>query len=81
MTSELTYTFLNIVNQKNMRLRLLSRKKLNRYDNFNSKFYTNVQKGFLLLAKKNPHKYMKIDSNLDIKNNKKIIISKIDKLI
>ncbi len=75
------YTFLNVVNQKNMLLRLKKRKKLNRYDNFNSKFYTNVQKGFLLLAKKNPHKYMKIDSNLDIKNNKKIIISKIDKLI
>ena len=47
------FTFLNIVNNKNMNKRLRSRKKLNRYDKFNNLFYQKVQKGFLKLAKKN----------------------------
>ncbi len=78
---KVTFTFLNLVNQKNMKLRLAKRKKLNRYDKFNSVFYKNVQDGFLMIAKKNPKKYMKIDSNIDIIKNKKIILDKIDNLI
>tara|TARA_B100000787_G_scaffold99531_1_gene73475 strand:- start:184 stop:795 length:612 start_codon:yes stop_codon:yes gene_type:complete len=75
------FTFLNIVNQKNMKNRLLKRKKLNRYDNFNNDFYEKAQKGFINILKKNPKKYMKINSNLNIAHNEKIIINKIDDLI
>jgi dTMP kinase len=75
------FTFLNVVNQKNMKKRLIKRKNLNRYDKFNSNFYDNVQKGFIKILKNKPKKYMKIDSNLDIKHNEKIVINKIKDLI
>ena len=75
------YTFLNIVNKKNMIKRLKIRKSLNRYDKFNENFYQKVQKGFLKLAKKENRKYKIINSNLDIKNNEKEIIHTIDKLL
>jgi dTMP kinase len=78
---KVTFTFLNLVNHKNMRLRLMKRKKLNRYDKFNEDFYKKVQKGFLKIFNKSPKKYMKINSNLDIIDNKKIIINKINDLI
>ena len=77
----INFTFLNIVNQKNMKKRLKQRKNLNRYDKFNNIFYDNVQKGFLKIYKANPKKYMKIDSNLDINHNEKIILNKINDLI
>jgi len=75
------FTFLNTVSQKNMKNRLTKRKKLNRYDKFNSTFYNKVQKGFLKILKKNPKKYMKINSNLSIKHNEKIILNRINDLI
>jgi len=75
------FTFLNLVNPKNMQQRLIKRKKLNRYDKFDNLFYKNVQKGFLKIFKQNPKKYMKIDSNLDIINNKELILNKINDLI
>ena len=75
------FTFLNIVNKKNMKNRLMKRKNLNRYDKFNYSFYENVQKGFIKIFKKNPEKYMKVNSNLDIIYNKKIILNKIIDLI
>ena len=75
------YTFLNIVNYKNMIKRLKLRKSLNRYDKFNNKFYQNVQKGFLKLANKNKKKYKIINSNLDIKINENLIIQSVKKLI
>jgi len=78
---KINFTFLNLVNQKNMQIRLAKRKKLNRYDKFNSSFYKKVQDGYLKLYKKNPKKYMKINSNLNIVENKKIILKKIDDLI
>ena len=78
---KITYTFLNLVNQNNMRQRLAKRKTLNRYDKFDTIFYKKVQKGFLKILKQNPKKYMKIDSNLDIVENKKIILKKINNLI
>ena len=77
----INFTFLNLVNPKNMRERLLKRKKLNRYDQFNTSFYKKVQNGFLKIIKKSPKKYMKIDSNLDININKNIILKKIKELI
>ena len=75
------FTFLNTVNQENMKYRLLKRKNLNRYDKFDNIFYNKVQKGFLQIIKKNPKKYMKIDSNLNIIDNEKIILNKINELI
>ena len=75
------FTFLNLVNQKNMRERLLNRKKLNRYDQFSSSFYKRVQEGFIKIDNKKKKKYMKINSNLNIKDNKDIILHKIQELI
>tara|TARA_Y100000287_G_C14213581_1_gene352246 strand:+ start:52 stop:663 length:612 start_codon:yes stop_codon:yes gene_type:complete len=75
------FTFLNIVNSKNMMKRLKIRKKLNRYDKFNNQFYTNVQNGFIKLAKKNMNRYKIINSNLDIKSNEDQVIQKINQLI
>ena len=46
------FTFVNIVNKKNMKKRLNIRKSLNRYDKFKSKFYQKVQNGYLKLIKK-----------------------------
>jgi len=76
-----SFTFLNIVNQKNLQKRLKQRKSLNRYDKFKMSFYNKVQKGFLNLSKKQKNKYQLINSNLDIDNNEKLILDKIDKLI
>ena len=75
------FTFLNIVNQNNMKQRLLKRKNLNRYDKFNSKFYEKVQNGFIKILKKNPKKYIRINSNLHIDLNENIILNKIKDLI
>ena len=75
------YTFLNIVNKKNLFLRLKKRKTLNRYDKFNSVFYNKVQNGFIKLAKLKKRSYMIINSNLEIEKNKKLILDKINKLI
>ena len=78
---KVSFTFLNIVNQKNLQERLKKRKSLNRYDKFNMSFYKKVQNGFLKLSKKQKNKYQLIDSNLEIKENEKLILSKIDRLI
>ncbi len=75
------FTFLNTVNKKNMLSRLKIRKVLNRYDKFEYRFYQRVQNGFVKQLKKNKNKYQIIDSNLDIKINKSLIIKKIEKLI
>ena len=75
------FTFLNIVNKRNMLVRLQKRKNLNRYDKFDYAFYSRVQKGFIKLANKNKNKYKIIDSNDDIKLNKAIILEKINKLL
>jgi len=78
---KINFTFLNIVNKKNMFKRLKVRKSLNRYDKFNNLFYQKVQNGFLKLSNKNKRKYLIVDSNLDIKQNKSLIIKKIEQLI
>ena len=75
------FTFLNIVNKKNLYLRLKKRKSLNRYDQFNMNFYNKVQKGFLKLSKSNKKFYKIIDSNIDIKKNENLILNQLKKLI
>ena len=78
---EINFTFLNVVNKKNLFQRLKKRKSLNRYDQFDINFYSKVQKGFLKLAKSDKKSYKIIDSNLDIKKNEDLIINQIKKLI
>ena len=78
---KVNFTFINVVNKKNLFQRFKKRKSLNRYDQFNMNFYNKVQKGFLKLAKSNKKLYKIIDSNLDIKKNEDLIINQIKKLI
>ena len=78
---KISFTFLNTVSLKNMFKRLKMRKSLNRYDKFNKEFYDKVQKGFLRLSKKNKNRYMLVNSNLHIEMNKKIILTKVKRLL
>jgi dTMP kinase len=64
---KVSFTFLNIVNKKNLQKRLKKRKTLNRYDKFKISFYNRVQKGFIKLSKEQKNKYQLINSNLEIK--------------
>jgi dTMP kinase len=79
---KVNFTFLNTVSHKNMILRLKERKRLNRYDKFNTSFYDKVQKGFLkLMRKKNKNSFMIVNSNLPINTNKEIVLKKLNNLI
>ena len=78
---KVNFTFLNVVNKKNLFQRLKNRKSLNRYDQFDMNFYNKVQKGFLKLAKLDKKSYKIIDSNLDIKKNEDLIINQLKKII
>ena len=78
---KINFTFLNVVNKKNLFLRLKKRKSLNRYDRFDYNFYKKVQRGYQKLAKLNKKFYKIIDSNLDIKINEDLIINQLKKLI
>ena len=76
------FTFLSIVNKKNMLERLRSRKYNNKYDNFKYNFYNKVQKGFLKMANKNKSKYLILDSNKDsLKIIENKLIEKIKKIL
>ena len=76
------FTFLSIVNKKNMLMRLKLRKNTNKYDNFNYNFYNNVQKGFLKIANKNKSRYLILDSNKDsLKNIEIKLINQIKKIL
>ena len=74
------FTFVNIVSMKNLKYRIGKRSKKDRYDNFKINFYKKVQNGYIKLSK-NKKKYMIINSNIEIKHNKKLIINKINSLI
>ena len=76
-----SFTFLHLVNEKNLKHRLLKRKVLNRYDKFKYSFYKKVQKGFVNRARLNKKKYLTINSNIEINKNKRIIINKINKIL
>ena len=78
---KINFTFLNTVNEKNLKKRLFKRKRLNRYDKFKQKFYKKVQKGFIRQAKMKKTKYLIVNSNIKIEDNKKIIINKINKIL
>ena len=75
-----SFTIVNVVNKKNMKIRLKNRGKVNKYDKFNFAFYDKVQSGFLKISKKK--NYLVINSNLkSLDENHKIVIEKIQKLI
>ena len=78
---KIDFTFLNTVNEKNLKKRLFKRKRLNRYDKFKQKFYKKVQKGFIRQAKMKKSKYLIVNSNIKIEYNKKIIINKINEIL
>ena len=76
------FTFLSIVNKKNMLNRLKLRKNKNKYDNFDYNFYNKVQKGFLKIANKNKSKYLILDTNKDnIKIIENKLINKIERIL
>tara|TARA_Y100001958_G_C21219371_1_gene544750 strand:+ start:871 stop:1488 length:618 start_codon:yes stop_codon:yes gene_type:complete len=74
------FTFLNIVNTKNLKLRLKKRLHLNKYDKFKINFYNKVQKGYMKISK-NKKKYLIINSNQCLSKNKSIIIDKVNKIL
>ena len=78
---KIDFTFLNLVNMTNLQSRLSKRKNLNRYDKFRISFYKKVQNGFIHQAKKKKNKYLIVNSNIKIEDNKKIIINKINKIL
>ena len=75
------FTFLNLVNKKNLYSRLKKRKSLNRYDKFDMSFYNKVQKGYIKLSNLKKKKYKLVNSNLDIRKNEELVLRKIDQLI
>tara|TARA_A100000164_G_C21930231_1_gene785147 strand:- start:77 stop:688 length:612 start_codon:yes stop_codon:yes gene_type:complete len=78
---KIDFTFLNIVNKKNLALRLKERKLLNRYDQFSVNFYSRVQKGYIKLSKLRKKSYQLINSNLPIEINENLILDKIKRII
>ena len=78
---KINFTFLNIVNEKNLKKRLFKRKRLNRYDKFKHAFYKKVQRGFIRQAKLKSSKYLIVNSNINVQDNKRIIINKINKIL
>ena len=78
---KINFTFLNLVNKKNLFIRLNKRKFLNRYDRFDMSFYNKVQNGFLKIAKTKKKSYQIINSNLNIKSNESLILDTIYNLI
>ncbi len=77
---KIDFTFLNLVSNKNLLLRLKKRKSLNRYDKFDINFYNKVQKGFLKIANTKKRKYKIINSNLDILFNEQVILNNVKRL-
>ena len=77
---KINITFLNVVNMRNLSKRLKIRKTKNRYDYFKIAFYKKVQNGFTKLAK-NKSRYITINSNESLRDNKIKVLNKIIKLI
>ena len=75
------FTFLMKININESFKRLKKRRNLNRYDQFNKNFYKKVQNGFIKLSKLQPKKYMILNSENNIKKNKKIIFQQFLKLV
>ena len=73
-------TFLNLVNKNNLRSRLKKRANKNKYDKFAISFYKKVQNEFKKLSKSNG-KYIIVNSNNSIEDNKNLIINTIKNIL
>tara|TARA_B100000700_G_C14923417_1_gene798195 strand:+ start:102 stop:749 length:648 start_codon:yes stop_codon:yes gene_type:complete len=67
-------TFVLIAKISKAMKRLNKRKKKNRYDKFSSKFYDNVQKAFIKIAKSNRKRYFIVDNTVDTPDTEKTIL-------
>ena len=65
---------------KNLSKRLNLRKNKNRYDYFKIKFYKKVQAGFIKMSS-NKSKYIIIDSNKDLAENKVNVLKNILRIV
>ena len=74
-------TFVLTVNIHKAMKRLNKRKTKNRYDKFSKNFYSNVQKAFISIAKKNKKRYCIIDNSKDSKEVEKVIYKKFIKVL
>ena len=72
--------FLHTVKILQLKRRIQKRKKKNRYDKFDTKFYDKVQKGYIKMLKKKKNVEI-IDTNKTIRQNKFKILKKIEKII
>ena len=70
-------TFILKINITKALKRLKKRKNKNRYDKFSKKFYINVQKAFIKIAKKNTSRYFIIDNSKDNADAEKIILNQV----
>mgnify|MGYP001307048432 CR=1 FL=1 len=61
--------------------RLKKRRVKNRYDKFSKSFYSNVQKAFIKIARRNKKKYIVLDNSKDSKITENTILKKCSKLI
>ena len=70
-------TFILKINISKALKRLKKRKNKNRYDKFSKKFYINVQKAFIKIAKKNTSRYFIIDNSKDNTEAEKVILNQV----
>ena len=70
-------TFILKINISKALKRLKKRKNKNRYDKFSKKFYINVQKAFIKIAKKNTSRYFIIDNSNDNAEAEKVILNQV----
>ena len=70
-------TFILKINITKALKRLKKRKNKNRYDKFSKKFYINVQKAFIKIAKKNTSRYFIIDNSNDNAEAEKVILNQV----
>ncbi len=72
-------TFILKTNISKALKRLKKRKNKNRYDRFTRKFYFNVQRAFIKIAKKNTRRYYVIDNSKDNDEAEKFILKEVIK--
>ena len=75
------FTFLLTINTKQSAIRINKRKRKNRYDKFDKKFYNKVQKAFVKIAKKNKKKYLILNTSKDFRIIEKLIYKRFLRLI
>ena len=74
-------TFIFKLNINKAMKRINQRKSRNRYDNFTKKFYLNVQRAFLKIARTNKKRYIVLDTSKDTKETENVIFEKIKKVL